>query len=379
MQRVQCLFEVQSFQFQAPAESRFDRLHRLVEVEPNDSERSLSRRKLLKNTAAAATAAQLISPILAATDEPQHASEGLMETISAEDDQFLEELEKANFLFFLEQADPETGLVKDRCNARTTDTGVVASIASSGFGLTALCIGHQRGYISQGDVHERVIRALTFLRDKMPTHRGFFYHFAHIKTGERIWESEVSSIDTSILLCGILTCREHFRHAAIDRLSYEIFSRVEWRWLSEDTKLLPQGWSPETGFLPYRWDYYSELMMIYLLGLGSVYHPLSVETWNAWKRTPFEYDGLRYIGSFAPLFVNQYSQAWFDFRGKRDQYTDYFLNSIVATEAHRLFCLELGHQFPTYTDDLWGITASDSERGYVVWGGPPDMGPIDGT
>jgi hypothetical protein len=343
----------------------------------------ISRRRLLEQAIAIGTGlgvAGSLPNLLGAPPQktPPHPPDW-METISPEDDQFLEEIEKANFLFFVEQADPETGLVKDRCNARATDTSVVASIASSGFALTALCIGHQRGYISTADAHERVIKALSFLWEKMPTHRGFFYHFAHMSTGERIWDSEVSSIDTSIMLCGLLTCREHFRHPEIDKLATDIFDRVEWRWLSEDTSLLPQGWSPETGFLPYRWDYYSELMMIYLLGLGSVRHPLSVETWNAWKRTEFEYDGLKYIGSFAPLFVNQYSQAWFDFRGRRDQFADYFMNSIVATEAHRLWCLELSHEFPDYSNDLWGITASDSEHGYVVWGGPPAMGPIDGT
>jgi hypothetical protein len=301
------------------------------------------------------------------------------ETISAEEDQFLEELEQANFLFFLEQADPETGLVKDRCNIRTTDTSTVASIASTGFGLSALCIGAQRGYLSLADARARVVRSLAFLWEKMSTHRGFFYHFANARTGARIWDSEVSSIDTAILLCGVLTCKAHFKNPEISRLAEDIFTRVEWRWLSEDTALLPQGWSPENGFLSYRWDLYSELMMIYLLGLGSVHHPLSVETWNAWKRPRFEYDGLRYFGSFAPLFVHQYSQAWFDFRGRRDQFADYFLNSIVATEAHRLFCIQLAKDFPDYSDNLWGITASDSKRGYVVWGGPPTTGPIDGT
>jgi hypothetical protein len=118
---------------------------------------------------------------------------------------------------------------------------------------------------------------------------------------------------------------------------------------------------------------------MYLLGLGSSAHPLPVETWNAWKRTTFEYDGLRYIGSYAPLFIHQYSQAWFDFRGKRDRYADYFTNSITATEVHRRFCIQLGKQFRDYSDDLWGITASDSQYGYVVWGGPPEVGPIDGT
>jgi hypothetical protein len=139
------------------------------------------------------------------------------------------------------------------------------------------------------------------------------------------------------------------------------------------------GWTPEFGFLPTKWDYYSELMMIYLLGMGSSRHPLPPEAWLAWKRTTFEYDGMRYIGSFAPLFVHQYSQAWFDFRHKRDKYADYFENSSIATEAHRRFCLELGRNFPDYSDDLWGITASDSVNGYVIWGGPPATGPIDGT
>ena len=297
----------------------------------------------------------------------------------AEDEQLLEEIERANFLFFWEQANPQTGLVKDRVNVRTMSDGVVGSIAATGFGLTALCIGQQRGYVSPAEARGRVLATLRFIWRKLPIHRGFFFHWANVETGERIWDSEVSSVDTAILLCGVLTCREHFRHPEIRRLASQILERVDWTWLSEDTSLLPHGWTPEVGFLSYRWDYYSELMMMYLLGLGSAIHPLRVETWKAWKRTTFEYDGLRYVGSFAPLFVHQYSQAWFDFRGKRDQYADYFQNSIIATDAHRHFCLELATQFPDYGEDLWGITASDSQKGYVIWGGPPRMGPIDGT
>jgi hypothetical protein len=301
-------------------------------------------------------------------------------SLTPEDDQFLEELEKANFLFFWEQANPQTGMVKDRSNVRATDNSVVASIAATGFGLTALCIGEKRGFVSPADARGRALATLRFLWKKLPTHRGFFYHFANINTGERMWDSEVSSVDTAILLCGLLTCRQHFEgHSEVSNLAFEIFNRVDWTWLSEDTSLLPQGWTPEIGFLSYRWDYYSELMMMYLLGLGSLDHPLHPEAWSAWKRTIFEYDGMRYIGSFAPLFVHQYSQAWFDFRGKRDKYADYFENSRIATDVHRRFCIELGKQFPDYSDDLWGITASDSQNGYVIWGGPPAMGPIDGT
>jgi len=299
--------------------------------------------------------------------------------VSPEDDQFLEELERATFQYFWDQGSPKTGLVKDRCNTRTADNGIVASIAATGFGLTALCIGDKRGYISRAAALERVRAALQSLWGKLPHHRGFFYHWANVNTGERVWDAEVSSVDTAILLCGVLACREHFWVEDVQELADDIFDRVEWTWLSEDTALLTHGWTPEVGFLPYRWDYYSELMMMYLLGLGSDSYPLHQEAWAAWKRLTFDYEGQRYIGSFAPLFVHQYSQAWFDFRDKRDKYADYFQNSVIATRVHRQFCIELGKQFPSYNQDMWGITASDSLYGYVAWGGPPETGPIDGT
>jgi hypothetical protein len=337
----------------------------------------LTRRQLLKSLAGAAAASPLSQVFsVVAQSAPKRPP-----AFSPEDDQLLDDIERACCCFFWEQANPQTGLVKDRCNARkaATDNSTVASIAATGFGLTALCIGDRRGFLTRSEARQRVISTLQFLATKVPQHRGFFYHWGDINTGERVWDSEVSSIDTAILLCGILTCRTHFRDTDITLLAHEITNRVEWTWLSEDTSLLPHGWLPEMGFLPYRWDYYNEMMMMYLLGLGSPTYPLRAETWDAWKRTLFEYDGMRYIGSFAPLFVHQYSQAWFDFRAKRDRYADYFQNSVTATEVHRRFCIELGKQFPTYNEDLWGITASDSEKGYVVWGGPPAVGPIDGT
>jgi hypothetical protein len=341
-----------------------------------------SRREILRQMMGAGLALPLFStwPMLALGQQTQNPAPAAAVTgLSPEDDQFLNEVENASFLFFWEQGNPKTGMVKDRCNVHQERPGDAASIAATGFGLTALCIGAQRGFIPASDALERVFATLRFLWRRLPNHRGFFYHFANPETGERMFDSEVSSVDTAILLCGILMVRQHFRHPAVAELANLIFNRVDWSWLSEDTTLLTHGWTPEIGFLPSRWDYYSELMMMYLLGMGSSAHPLNQQTWNAWKRLTFEYDGLRYIGSFAPLFVHQYSQAWFDFRGKRDKYADYFQNSAVATEVHRRFCLELGKQFPTYSDDLWGITASDSLQGYVVWGGPPATGPIDGT
>ena len=304
---------------------------------------------------------------------------GVANSLSPEDDLFLDEVEQVAFRFFWEQGSPQTGLVKDRCNVRGNDTSEVASIAATGFGLTALCIGEKRGWVPHSEAHDRVLTTLHFLWRKLPNHRGFFFHFADVKTGTRLWDSEVSSIDTAILLCGVLTCRQHFMSEEIRRLALDVFDRVEWNWLAEDTPLLSLGWMPEIGFLPYRWQDYSELMMLYLLGMGSAKYPLKPDTWTAWRRLNFEYDGVRYIGSFAPLFIHQYSQAWFDFRNKRDQFADYFQNSTAATEAHRLFCIDLGKQYSDYSNDLWGITASDSPKGYVAWGGPPATGPIDGT
>ena len=348
--------------------------------------REISRRRLLSElgraTLALPLAQALVTPLLAAEKRQPHTSPAAppqTSSLSPNDDQFLDDLERANFLFFWEQANPQTGLIRDRVNVRTKDTNTAASIASTGFGLSALCIGEKRGFVGHAEARARVLQSLLFLWHKLPTHRGFFYHFANIDTGERIWDSEVSSVDTAILLCGILTCRQHFQDKTISDLAQAIFDRVDWTWLSEDTTLLSHGWTPESGFIPSRWDLYSELMMMYLLGLGSSSHPLPSEAWFAWKRTIFEYDGLRYLGSFAPLFVHQYSQAWFDFRNKRDRFADYFQNSVIATDVHRRFCLELNEQFSDYSNALWGITASDSERGYIVWGGPPAIGPIDGT
>ncbi|HUH61618.1 MAG TPA: glucoamylase family protein, partial [Terracidiphilus sp.] len=275
-----------------------------------------SRRELLRKMRSIAAGLPLapVAPLAAHAEPSQNGSQHSdpaaqpeQGSLTPADDQLLDEIERASFLFFWEQSNPATGLIKDRCNVLVKDNSLSASIASTGFGLTAICIADQRGYVSRADARLRVIQALSYLWHKLPTHRGFYYHFANINTGERMWDSEVSSVDTALLLCGVLTCREHFKDKTISDLAHAIFDRVDWTWLSEDTSLLPHGWTPEFGFLPYKWDFYSELMMMYLLGMGSQSHPLHSEAWFAWKRTVFEYDGLRYIGSFAPLFVHQYS------------------------------------------------------------------------
>jgi hypothetical protein len=298
---------------------------------------------------------------------------------SSAEDAFLEELERTSFRYFWEEANPYTGLVKDRSQAGGPDARPTASIAATGFGLTALCIADHRGWEDRKKIRERVRNTLRFAATRLSHVHGFFFHFLNMQSGDRDFQSEVSSIDTSIFLCGALACRAYFDDAEIRDLATKIYERVDWGWLLQGEKTLSMGWKPETGFLKARWDHYCELMMIYLLGLGSPTHPLPKECWDAWKRPQIEFHGLHYIGASDPLFVHQYSHAWFDFRGKADAYANYFENSVIATKAHKLWCLELAKQFPDYSEDLWGITASDSAHGYVAWGGPPPMGPIDGS
>jgi hypothetical protein len=295
------------------------------------------------------------------------------------EDALLEEIEKASFRFFWEEANPYTGQVKDRSQANGPDVRSTASIAATGFGLTALCIADHRGWEDSKKIRERVRNTLRFAATRLNHLNGFFFHFLNMQNGDRDFKSEVSSIDSSILFCGALACCAHFDDAEIRELATKIYERADWGWMLNGGKTLSMGWKPESGFLKARWDSYSELMMIYLLGLGSPTHPLPKECWDAWERPRFEYHGMKFIGSHAPLFVHQYSHAWFDFRGKADSYANYFENSVIATKVHKLWCLELAKQFPDYSEDLWGITASDSAHGYVAWGGPPPMGQIDGS
>ncbi len=298
---------------------------------------------------------------------------------SAEDDTFLEALERASFRLFVECSHPETGLVKNYGRFSEVNSSEVSSIAATGFGLTAFCIADQRGWLKPGEALARVRVALSFLHDHLPQENGFHYHFVNWATGERTLASEVSSIDTAILLCGALTCRQYFNDDEIHQLATDIYERVDWQWMFQRGPFLRHGWMPETGFLEACWDTYCEHMMLYLLAIGASKFPIPAAAWDAWSRPAFEYGGIRYINPQAPLFVHQYSHAWFDFRNRRDRHADYFQNSVLATQAHKQFCKGLGSEFPNFNESFWGITASQSAQGYVAWGGPPQQGPIDGS
>jgi hypothetical protein len=182
----------------------------------------------------------------------------------------------------------------------------------------------------------------------------------------------------------MLTARGYFSgDAEITRLVRAIWDRIDFQWmLNGDPNFLSMGWRPEKGWVKARWDHHCELGILYLLAIGSQTNPLPLDTWYAWRRPTITYGGHTYISGAPPLFVHQYSQGFIDFRGhpeRRPPGTDWFDNSVKATLAHRQFCLDLRDKFPGYEDNIWGITASDSARGYVAWGGPPATRNIDGT
>lgn len=335
-----------------------------------------TRRELLRG--AAAGIAVLPFTRLAAMEKRVRFVEPKRVRYRGSDDDLMEEIEKGAFDFFWTEAGT-SGQVKDRALLNGRDTHTMASIAATGFGLTGLCIGHARRYRNTQEITERMRQTLRFIWEKLPHEHGFYYHFVDIQDGQRRWMSEVSSIDTSILLCGVLTARQHFADAEIQDLATKIYERVDWQWMLDGGKTISMGWYPESGFLEMRWSHYCELMMIYLLALGSPTHPISPRSWAAWTRPNISYQGYEYISGKDPLFTHQYSQAWFDFRGKQDAYANYFQNSITATMAHRDFCLSLRNDFPDYSERLWGVTASDSVKGYRIWGGPPGIGEPDGT
>lgn len=305
------------------------------------------------------------------------------------DDRFLEDLSKRAFRFFWEQGNAATGLVADRSftDGRpyppTRDHYKIASSAATGFGLTALCIAAERGWISRAEAHARVRATLDFYANKSVHERGWFYHFVDIETGERRWRSEISSIDTTLLLGGVLTVRQYFNHdPEIVRWATKIYERIDFPWmLNRHPTLLSMGWHPESQFIKSRWDTYSEHPLLYLLAVASPTYPIKPASWYAWERDWNTYKNYRYLGK-APLFTHQYSHAWVDFRDRRENrppHVDYFENSVTATRAHRQFCIDLSRKFPGYSENVWGITASDSAKGYRAWGGPPATPDIDGS
>ncbi len=285
----------------------------------------------------------------------------------------VEELQRRTFNYFWEQALPGNYQIPDRWPTQN-----FSSIAATGFGLTAYIVGVERGYITRAQAAERTLRTLDVLW-KLPQgpaaqgvagYKGFFYHFLTNDQALRYRQVELSTIDTGLLMAGILSAQSYFnkRNATerkIRKLAEALYRRVEWDWTLNDNNRMSMGYHPERGFLGAEWHGYNEAMVLLVLALGSPTHPIPATCWQAWCDT-YDWDtfqGQEHL-NFDPLFGHQYSQMYIDFRGIQDPYmaakgSDYFQNSRTATLTNRAYCIENPKNFTGYGEHCWGLTACD--------------------
>jgi hypothetical protein len=309
-----------------------------------------------------------------ATPEP----DASMAADEARDDPFLDDLEERTFRWFWETTPHENGLVPDRHPSRT-----FSSIAAVGFGLTAYGIGAERGYITREQAAERTLNTLKFFWEGPQGtaesgtigHKGFFYHFIDYGTRRRFRTTELSTIDTALLMAGVLFAQSYFDgqgddEAAIRAYADSLYRRVEWPFYQQDkAPLITMGWHPERGYGRAAYEGYNEAMILYLLALGSPTHPVEPDIWDAYTGTYLwgDFYGQEHL-QFSPLFGHQYTHVWVDFRGIQDAYMrekgiDYFENSRRATLAQRAYAIENPSGFKDYGEDIWGLTASDGPAG----------------
>ncbi len=281
---------------------------------------------------------------------------------------------KGAFDFFWEQANtdvnsPGYGLIRDRYPGSEG----IASIASVGFGLTAYVIGVEKGYITRQEGYERVAGTFDTLLDMERT-EGFYYHFVNMSTGKRAWESEVSTIDTAILLMGVLTAGEYFG-GDLAAKAEQIYAAVNWPWFVDESRsMFYMAYRPEKGFEGH-WDFYAEQLMLYVLAAGSDTYPLDEKPYYTFTRHYGKYgEGQPFIHSwFGSLFTYQYSHAWIDFREYVDKKgVNWFENSVEASLAHYRFATAMDAKYETLGPDAWGLSACDGPDGYNgLYGAPP--------
>jgi hypothetical protein len=319
-------------------------------------------------------------------------------------EQTLDQLQRAAFGYFLQAVNPANGLIAD-----TSRENSPASIGVVGFALSTYPVAVERGWMARPDAVERTLATLRFFCDSDQSgspgatgFKGFYYHFLDMHTGARVWRSELSMIDTALLMAGMLTASRYFtaktpEENELRELVETLYLRIDWRWSQGGTETIRMGWKPESGFLNYGWDGYNESIILYVLALGSSTHLLEGDCYEAWTVTYqwenlYGYDFL-YAG---PLFIHQFSHAWIDFRGIQDRFMrekrcDYFENSRRATEVQREYARRNPHGFAGYDENCWGLTACDGPSnqlpelaheqrrlfGYAARGVP--YGPDDGT
>ncbi len=294
---------------------------------------------------------------------------------SPADTEILTRIEKDTVQYFVRYSDKLTGLTRD-----SSRPGSPASIAATGFALAAIAVGGARGWIPEDYAFRQLRKTLGTLLEKAEHQNGFFYHFLNSQTGRRIWASEASSIDTALLVAGALLAAQYHPRTEIEEMARKIYERVNWRWMMNGSSLICMGWKPESGFLPYYWDSYNELLILQALALGSPTHPVPPGAWQEWLRTEDEYNGKRIIHSHSgSLFTYQYSHAFIDFRELADREVNYFSNSKLATLANREYSLSFQSQYKGYSETSWGLSASLGPGGYKAYGAKPGEGLHDGT
>jgi len=278
------------------------------------------------------------------------------------------------FAYFWEQANtdpnsPGYGLVRDRYPGSPG----IASIAATGFGLTALIVGVEKGYITREEGYARALGTLQTL-SRMERVEGFYYHFVNLSDGKRAWQSEVSSIDTTLLMAGVLAVGQYFG-GEVQSLAQDLYDAINWPWfLDEKRQMFYMAYRPEEGFGGY-WDFYAEQLLLYILAAGSETHPVGPKPYLTFTRHYARYgDGRPFIHSwFGSIFTYQFSHAWIDFRGRLDpKGVDWYQNSVEASLAHYRFAEAMDAKYLTLGPDAWGLTACDGPKGYEGrYGAPP--------
>ena len=286
---------------------------------------------------------------------------------------FLDTLEQRTFNWFWEKTNPVNGLTPDRWPTRS-----FSSVAAVGFALTAYPIGVERGYVTRTAAANRALTTMRFMyrapQGPQATgvigHKGFFYHFLDMETGNRFETVELSTIDTSLLLAGVLFCQSYFTESnptesSIRAYADSLYERVDWKWAQVRTPLVSMGWTPENGYIEADWVGYNEALILNVLALGSPTHPVDVSAWDRYRSTYVwaDFYGFEHI-NFAPLFGHQFSHVWLDFRGIHDAYTrtkgiDYFENSRRATQSQRAYAIANPGGWKAYGPNIWGLTAAD--------------------
>lgn len=292
-------------------------------------------------------------------------------------DPFLEEVQRRAFLFFWNETDTATGLTKDRADNFKPDDYDVGSIAATGFALAALPIGVEHGWVSRDKARERAAVCLRFFEERAPQIHGIYPHFLKLKTGDRAWNSEYSTIDTTLLLTGALTAGAYFG-GDIQKSARRLNNRVDWPYWSP-RKFISHGSRPENGeYLPYDYGGYCEAMLMYVLAIGSPSHPIPAQVWKDVGRDFARYGPYSTIAG-SSLFVNQYPNLWVDFKGRNDGLADYWEVARINTLANRRFCINNAGKYPGWGPDVWGLTAGDGPDGYSAWGAEPGGENTNGT